>query len=293
MHKILMFLVVLALAFGAASTAQAATVQSTATYPGYNVWNWFGADKCNAAAQGIQISEPAVDGKYPVAVYVHGTTGDWGPNTEGKRIAQTFAEAGFVAAAPKYDSLLTNSPSGVDGHANCIFNPSKPASVVTKLCARAKADCSKGVVAVGFSQGGAIVARSKNFNSGVRAAVGMGVSGPDISAAIATPTGTRALPNDRLRIHLGQSDFQSAGAGNATLNKLTGQTCSGFNCLRADGSGYYVVSHAEVQDKVADHCYWQVNGCSFDPVFDPGFAVPNTGPWSLLATRNWLAKYTN
>jgi poly(3-hydroxybutyrate) depolymerase len=274
-----------------AAPASAATVDSEQTYRGFNLWEWVAADKCNDDRPTFQLSEPAAEGRYPVALYLHGTMGDWGPNTEGKRIAQAFAEHGFVAAAPKYDSWLTNYPSAVDAHARCIVSAAQPGSVITKVCARPKADCSKGIVVVGFSQGGAIAVRTRNFNAGVRAAWGMGVNGPDLSTSYAAPAGSRALPNDRLRITLGQADLETSGYGHTVLDKMTGSSCTTFDCLRPDGSGYAVVAHAEVADHWADHCYWQAAGCNLDPPFDPGFAPPSTRPWSLLTGIGWLKSY--
>jgi pimeloyl-ACP methyl ester carboxylesterase len=276
-----------------------------ATYRGYNPWDeWNGSqpDKCTES-QPIYGSEPAAAGTYPVLLYMHGTYADWGGNQEGQRVVALAAAQGFVAPAPTYDSWLTLSPNGVDRHAQCMFSPAASANAVAQVCARAKADCSRGILVAGFSQGGAIAARAANFSGDVRAAWVMGVSGPAISAALAAPAGTRVLPDDRVRIDVGEADVDTTDAttGKVTgmqlnaLNAVSGSGCSTPSCLRPDGSGYYVVQNSDVADGVADHCYWQsvatqnpANSCVWTPTFDPGFPPPSTKPWSLPANLDWL-----
>lgn len=283
-----------------AAWAQVPTVQFQESYQAYNVWQ-YGSNKCTKP-QTIYGSEPAAPGTYPVLIYLHGTLADWGGNVEGQRVAQLAAGEGFVAAAFTYSSAWTGSPSGTAGNANCMFNPAAPGNGISQVCAMAEADCSNGFVVAGFSQGGAIAALAKNVNPQVQGAWLMGVSGPDSPSAVAAPAGTRMLPNNRLRIDVGQRDIQSTNptTGQVTfsfsnLNALTGQSCSTFSCLAPDGSGYYVVQNSEVADGVADHCYWMrvnmfapTNSCTWNPTFDPGFVPPSTTPWSLITSLNWL-----
>jgi hypothetical protein len=179
----------------------------------------------------------------------------------------------------------------MDGHARCMFSPGSAGNALAKVCARPKADCSRGVVVSGFSQGGVIAALARNHSDLVRAAWLIGVDTPVVPATLAPPAGTRALPDDRLRITLGRGDVGSLGP----LNQLTGQSCSTSPCLRPDGSGFYVVEHAQVADGFADHCYWQSANmawpywsCVSPPTFDPGFRPPSTVPWSLSANLDWL-----
>jgi hypothetical protein len=90
---------------------------------------------------------------------------------------------------------------------------------------------------------------------------------------------------------VGRSDVVDLTA----LNRLTGLNCSASPCVGPGGSGYYVVQHAEVADRVADHCWWQsvnlgvpTNSCTWSPTFDPGFPPPGGAPWSLTTNLNWL-----
>jgi hypothetical protein len=117
------------------------------------------------------------------------------------------------------------------------------------------------------------------------------VNGPAIPEAAAAAAGSRALPDDRIRIFAGRSDVGVLAA----LNRLTGLNCSASPCVGADGSGYYVVQHSEVADGVADHSWWQsvnlgvpTNSCTWSPTFDPGFPPPSGPPWSLTTSLNWL-----
>jgi hypothetical protein len=291
---------------GVAVAQTSSTAQFQGAYRAYNAWDdwkWWLPDKCTQV-QPMYGSEPAAAGRYPVLLYVHGMFADWGGNAEGRRIVEAAAGQGFLAAAVSYDSWAAGSQAAVDAHAKCMFGPSSGATALGQICARPKADCSKGVVLSGFSLGGAIAGRAANFSSQVRAAWLLGwVKGPENVAGLAAPTGTRALANDRLRITVGQSDLeirnpstgQISGIDVSGPNKVTGSNCSSSPCLRADGSGYYVVEHAMVADGVADHCYWMGVGvqaasdsCTWTPTLDPGFRPPSTAPWSLIANLEWL-----
>jgi hypothetical protein len=280
------------------ASAQLPTVQFQGTYNGlmpYIDWAWWltPSQMC-LENQPFYGSQPATGGPYPVLIYLHGTLADWGNNVEGQRFVQAAAAHGFVAAAFNYDSWITwGSPRDIDLHANCMFNTSSPGNGISQICARPQANCSNGFVVTGFSQGAAIGGRAKNFNAGVQGLWAMGLTGPNIPEALATPTGTRALPNNKLRITLGQGDIQTSTTSQpdfSALNAMTGQSCTTFNCLRPDGSGYYVVSNSEVSSGMATHCYWYAgNACStLSPTLDPTF-VSGTTPWSLSTNLSWLA----
>jgi hypothetical protein len=280
-------------AAAAAAQVQLPTAPFTDSYRDYNVLDpgTSSPDKCTGT-QPVYGSEPVAAGRYPVVVYLHGTMADWSGNAEGKAVAALAAAQGFVAAAFTYDSWLTGwwTPY-MDGHARCMFDAGSTGNALAKVCARPKADCSRGVVVTGFSQGGIIAALARNHSALVRGAWLNGVNGPVEPAMLAAPAGSRALPDNRLRITLGRADAGNIGA----LNQLTGQACSTSPCLRPDGSGFYVVEHAQVADGFADHCYWQsVNtawpywSCATSPTFDPGFRPPSTLPWSLTANLDWL-----
>ncbi len=285
------------LAAAQVASAQLSTVLFQGTYRGLSPYvDWFfpwlpPSQKC-LETQPFYGSEPAAAGRYPVVIYLHATLSDWSNNVEGQKFVQLAAAYGFEAAAFSYDSWATlNSPTEIGLHANCMFNTASPGNAIAQICARPKANCTNGFVVAGFSQGGAIAARAKNFNASVQGVWALGIHGPSIPEMIATPTGTRVLPNNRLRINVGQGDLTNE-AGQSDLsgpNSLTGQSCTTFNCLQTDGSGYYVVSNSEVSSGAATHCYWFVNStCSLWPTFDPTF-VSGTTPWSLSTNLSFLA----
>jgi dienelactone hydrolase len=270
------------------------------SYSGLNPWveweTWLTqAQKCTES-QPIYGAQPSAAGKYPVVVYLHGTLSDWGGNPDGQKFAQLAAGQGFVAAAITYDSSMTlNTPDDQD-HAYCMFNQSHSGNPLNTICAMAKADCSKGILVTGFSQGGDIAVMSKNYNSNVQAVWGIGTS-ENTAPFVAPPAGIRALPNNKLRINIGQNDSFIYPNGFNPTNQIamTGDNCgTSFQCLQADGSGYYIVQNSEVADGNADHCYWMSVNTSTDSCtltitnFDPGFQPPATTSWSMITTLNWL-----
>ena len=285
----------LTIGVGTAAGQTSSTVQFQSSYRAWNVWDdwqWWLPDKCTLTQQ-IYGSEPSAQGRYPVLLYLHGYVADTLGNLEGQRVAELAASQGFVAAAFTYESSVVWSTAAADKNARCMFDPDSNGNALANVCARPKADCSRGVVVAGFSSGGAIAARAANFSPQVRAGWLLGVNGPAVPEALAPPAGSRALPNNRIRISVGRSDID--GNDLTALNMLTGRSCSASPCLGPDGSGYYVVEHSEVADGVADHCWWQsvnlvvpTNSCTSPPTFDPGFPPPGTAPWSLTTNLDWL-----
>ena len=162
---------------GTAAGQISSTVQFQSSYRAYGYWDdwkWWLPDKCTLT-QPIYGSEPSAPGRYPVLLYLHGTLADWGGNVEGRRVADLAADRGFVAAAFTYDSWVVNSISAVDGNAKCMFSPGSSGNALADVCSRPKADCSRGVVVAGFSAGGSIAARARNFAPLVRAGWGRGM----------------------------------------------------------------------------------------------------------------------
>ena len=281
------------------------------TYKGYNPgtsWmSWLtDAQRCSKS-QTIYGAKPSVAGSYPTLIYLHGTTADSNSNKEGQRFIERAAAQGFHALAVTYDSNGSLNEKGLKRHAYCTFDQSRQGNAYAAICATAGSNCSSGVLLSGFSQGAAIAAIAKNYNQNVKAVWAIGLSAyiyPSYkipSDAYPAPFGTRALPNDKLVINMGQSSNISKknliAEDLPSLKQLTGADCgTGLKCLQPNGSGYYVVSNGEIKDGVADHCYWQmVNkwttglSCTTAPTeFDPGFQPPSTTDWSMIRNLNWL-----
>ena len=87
----------------------------------------------------------------------------------------------------------------------------------------------------------------------------------------------------------------------SSLQNTAGTTCldTDHSCFRANGSGWYLVEDTEVEDHIADHCYFvgarpdggQL-GCAYqDETFDVGWKPPATTPWSLPVNLDWLAGF--
>ena len=297
-------LALIAALFISVNVANAQSVSTfTYNYSGENSgseWNPFltNAQRCTET-EPVYGAQPSTPGKYPVFIYLHGTYADWAGNPDGKLFVQQAAAQGFVAIAIQYDSAWTLNVNGDTHHAFCIFDQNHTGNPISQVCAMAEADCSHGLLVSGFSQGAAIAMGSKNMNPNVKAvwAIGTGGSAGVVPQLEAAPLGTRALPNNKLRINVGQNDSSNFPSGYDTtgLQEYTGDNCgSSFNCLQPDGSGYYVVSNNEVADGNADHCYWQsvnttTDSCTwFISNFDPGFQPPAMTPWSLISNLNWL-----
>jgi hypothetical protein len=280
------------------------TTSFTATYTGQGS----NATTCNSSFA-ITGQEPSTTGTFPVFLYMVGTT-ESATNASATAAVAGMASRGFVAATIAYNSGSFGNCSAIDGKTKCIFDSTTSTSAVSVLCARAKADCSKGILAGGFSQGAVIATQSKNFNSGVRAAWGMGdgvkYSSFDLTSCQAN--GNRALPSDHLRSIAGQKDqFLGAsgsfsfGAGSITnvrsqLQTLTGFNCgsTATNCLQSNGSGWYIVQNNQVQDGSADHCFMRASGdCSGSQnSLDSGWQN-GTDVWELSASLSWLASFAS
>ncbi|WOB06284.1 hypothetical protein [Piscinibacter gummiphilus] len=245
----------------------------------------------------IKGTEPA-SGKHPVFIYTVGTTESYDNGQAMAAVAEMSAK-GFVAAAVQYDSSLFGTCSQILAKAKYIYNSGSSSSAVAKLCARSTADCSKGIVVAGFSQGSVIAINAKNYDTRVRAAYGMGshtlytVYG---MTSCMTP-GNYKLPKDNLRIVNGQSDIFPGGTATTvrgSSESVAGRTCGAlaYECLSGNGSGWIMVRDTAVGDLSADHCYQRAaGGCvgSAD-VLDATWRNGST-QWGLKANLNWLAAF--
>jgi hypothetical protein len=279
---------------GQGQVAQSVTTTAfTATYSGQGN----GSTSCNSTFN-ISGQEPSVTGTFPVFVYVIGT-GETFTNASATAAVASMASRGFVAATVAYNSGSFSGCSTISGKARCMFNSGSTTSAISRLCSRAKADCSKGVVVGGFSQGAVISTLAKNFDSRVQAAWGMGdgVTYSIFNLSSCMANGNRTLPSSRLRAVDGEKDqFIGPNAANVRSQflTLTGLSCgTGFNCLQANGSGWYIVQNAQVGDGSADHCYMRRSGdCGGSQnSLDAGWQT-GTDPWEMNANLDWLNSFT-
>jgi len=274
--------------------AWAQTTSFTATYQA----SGGNGTACNTS-DSISGQEPTAAGTYPVFLYMVGTTETF-TNASATAAVQGMANRGYVAATIQYNSGSFGNCSQISTKAQCIFNPNSSTSAVQTLCARAKADCTKGIVVAGFSQGAVIATLAKNFDSRVQAAYGLGdgvkYSFFDLSSCMAN--GKRTLTSDRLRAVNGNKDQftgSSESAQQTNMQSLTGFTCpsGATSCLQSNGSGWIIVQGNQVQDGSADHCYMRASGdCNGSQnSLDSGWQN-GTANWELNANLDWLKGFT-
>lgn len=289
-----MLKVCMGLALAGATHLAVAQTSFTMTYKG-------GSSSTCGTSYSISGAEPSGSGKYPVYVHIGGTGESYTSNWANAAV-QAAAQMGFVAASIQYDNSTFGSCSTIGQRAKCIFNPSNVNSAIAKLCSRAKADCSKGMVTGGLSQGSIISVLSHDYNSAIRASMGQGTgtyySGYDLSSCMTS--GKHTQPGSRLRIVNGQMDMFVGGtvaSAGASGQRVTGLTCASgsTNCLQSNGSGWYVVQNTQVADGYADHCFMgyggndllaQCSGALVDPYYQNG-----TQPWQLHPTLSWLKTF--
>jgi hypothetical protein len=277
-----------------------ASVKFTASFKAHDSYAWFVENTCRLD-RSITGEEPDAAGKYPVLIYIHGTGGENGDFATGKAVIAAAAAAGFVAVAPTYVGGQTvSSPHGIDLQTRCMFDQSLSTTVLSAVCARPKADCTR-IVAAGHSQGGMITLRAANWAGSVKAGWALGVFDTMWTNIFTSREsgGTRALPNARVRAATGRADMDIVAADTwGSLNRFTGQSCGWgtINCLRSDGSGWYVVPHAKPPagptDGWADHCYMNENGTRCYDVMpvDP-FWRDGSAPWTLPSALTWLKNH--
>ncbi len=267
----------------------AATTSFTATYKGQ------GSSGTCGTTYNISGQEPSVAGHYPVFLYMVGTTESY-TNASATAAVTGMANRGYVAATIQYNSGSFGNCSAISAKAACIFKPSSATSAVSVLCSRANADCTKGIVVAGFSQGSIIADLAKNYDTRVQAAYGMGdgVTYSFYNLTSCVGNGNRTLTSDHLRVANGESD--SFGTGNISqLQSLTGFNCgsTAYSCLQSNGSGWYRVRNNQVQDGTADHCYMRASGgCTGSQnSLDAGWQN-GTDLWELNANLDWLSGFT-
>lgn len=265
-----------------------------ATYSGAGI---FGGS-CSSTYN-ISGVEPSTTGTYPVFVYMVGTNETY-TNAAAMAAVNNMAAKGYVAATIEYASSQFGDCSVLSAKSSCAFNPNSATSAVSQLCSRAKADCSKGIVVAGFSQGSILAILAKNYDARVQAAYGTGTfvqySTYDLRSCVAN--GNRTLHSDRLRVADGESDSFGGGSASSVrsqLQELTGMSCgsNAYTCFHPNNSGWIIVKNREVSDGSADHCYMRSSGGCFgsenslDKKWETG-----TANWALDPNLKWLTTFT-
>jgi hypothetical protein len=213
----------------------------------------------NGMVYAIHGAEPATEGEYPVFIYTVGAFGTY-DSISALAWIDYIASRGFVAATVEYPNGPRPGCAALREKAAGIY--SGPDSAIAVLCGRARANCLKGIVTAGHSQGSAMAMLAADYDSRVRAALALGTGvdlvGPGLNHQ-ACLADERMLPSDAVRAVNGESDATYGGTMLDQLDLLTGMTCAaGTRCLRANGSGWILARDSEVTDGLADHCYMGV-----------------------------------
>ena len=272
-------------------------------------WDWF-----------LHGREPVDPGRYPVFIHLHGT-GDQPDTPVGLGLVQSMARRGFVAASVGYDTLsglgaTLDDPDQAcpvaENKADCIFG-SGEGSAVTLLCAREKADCSRGIVVSGHSQGAVLAILGRDVDDRVRAVYAMGaglhgeitidLGGPVTIASDVTACASpeaRALPADRLRVVNGESEHLFGDALQADVRALTDMDCPAgtLECLRAGGSGWTFFPDAANEDGrgTSEHCYMSNSAsgdCGAPSTGLNSIWTEGTASYSREPNLSWLRSLTD
>ncbi len=213
--------------------------------------------------------------------------------------------------SPSYDNGIVNGCFNLNEKSMCVFDAAKPDSLVATICARADVDCSRGIVTGGHSQGAGLALLAREHDARVEAVWAMGGTCDYLlnqDTGLCDPNGAATdtdcahfsqttIDPSRIRIVNGENDEYGA---RVEYERITGRVCppTEMSCLAADGSGWFVIPNAAVQDGNADHCY-VVN--STDGAWCPGIDAthpldirwlpPSRETWSLLTNLEWLASF--
>lgn len=276
------------------SPSSTGIVQWSDTFMGNDVesnFPWNPLSTCGTS-HGLYGYEPASPGKYPVLIFLPGTWANY-KSSGVDQILQEAARMGFVAVSVDYATGIADPvcPVSNEYKGQCIFNPGSTQSAVSKVCSRAKADCTnQGIAVAGHSQGAAIGYSANNHDPRVKAvwAIDYGADssswGWNFCSADPSLGSGRTISSSNIRLIFGAADsLTPVSSANAVFNK----SCTGGNCLNPDGSGWYQVQSNEVSTGSDDgHCIFSLYGCT--DTLDPNFAPPSKTPWSLDTNLEWL-----
>lgn len=274
----------------------------------YNPWTRRCSDPKAPVRRGMYIRQPKPPGRYPLFVFLIGTLRRHDSVTA-KRLVDLAAARGFVAAAVDYDTIATvfgasHPCQGMEAKAACTLvdgAAEAPESALGLLCsdrridgtpAGLKADCDRGIVLAGFSQGAVLAMLGRNYDPRVRAVWAIGHHGQALVDKVPmdclheAPTGSprrRELPASRLRVVVGEGDQMMRRPHRDHLHAVTGRHCPGASgtCLAEDGSGWAIIPNAECG-----------GSCPHEYLDSEAFWDP-TRSWGAAANLAWLARFVD
>ena len=284
----------------ATTSADGGLVFSVREFEDNNSWQPAG-DLIERAISGF---EPVDEGTFPVFVWVEGTGVHYW-NYNGVVFSEEMAKRGFVAVSVAYDNVqYTIDCNQLDQKTKGVFDSRDDGSALHAVCEREKADCDKGIVVAGWSQGAHLAVRAKDFNPLVKAVLpfGNGISaypGHDLTACLGIAN--TAIEGSKIRSLVGAADeffgCNPDGTGcqrpgiREQQEETTGHQCEedAFSCINDDGSGWYIVQNHETTWGADNHGFWLSFATGdFDPAFLAGDAW-----WSLNSSLDWLAQHAD
>ena len=140
-------------------------------------------------------------------------------------------------------------------------------------------NCALGVAVLGFSLGGQIALKLRNFNANVSAA--LSIAGSILFEGQCLMSHDFVLERSKRRITVGSDDRHYG-----SLVKCVGSSgydCGSNHCIQPDGSGFYMVTEDEI-GRSPHHNYY------IDPLTQ-GMAQDfksSEAPWGFAACVRWL-----
>jgi len=247
---------------------------------------------------------PSGGGRFPLYIYFTGTTNNHGTLSNMDECAY-MANKGFVAVEAEYaSSTYPLSCNALVTKARTMFGADQN-SVISVLCRHPSVDCNSGIATSGFSQGAHMAVLANGFEKRVTAAylIGNGNQAQNFlnfQACLNYGTNGVTIDTSRIRSVVGEHDqvfgcdYAGGSCGRPGVRAqqvaTSGRTdcpAPAYNCLRSDGSGYYVVSDAESSLPTAVHCVlWATNQCGTTHTAAYKNSVTR---WGQNQNLDWLA----
>jgi hypothetical protein len=271
----------------------------TTTYQSYNP-NTDNFNLTQSIAYQLPNSSRFGPGPYPVFMYAPGTYETYTDPLAMEFVA-AMAARGFLAATVQYDNNeAVQTCSTYTPRAQGIYDVNRSTSAAGVLCSSPYANCTKGIVSSGVSQGGFMAVLAANYNPKVKAVFALSMSDYALNVSLSYPCVDKpntVLPENRLTIVNGAAD--PFFGGQQPLENVSGYTCANGSsqCWSpdGDGAGWYIVQNSQNKNGYAGHCYF-LDVAGNDPnscvgIGDPSWLPPADYNWSLGPNLDWLATF--
>ena len=218
---------------------------------------------------------PVHGGEGPLAVFLHGTRRAHN-DAFGVEACRYLAESGFAALSLQYTNEAYPGGCGDFDHRSRQVGEG-----LRQICDRQDLglNCALGVAVVGFSLGGQIALKLRNFNANVSAA--LSIAGSILFEGQCLMNHDFKLERSKRRIIVGSEDRHYGSLIKCVSS--SGYDCGSNNCIQPDGSGFYMFSEDEA-GRAPIHNYY------IDPVTQ-GMADDfklSDAPWGFAACVRWL-----